>query len=492
MFRLSRILGLVALAAGSLVVSPVQVSHAADPAPYYENETSSCTATSNTKPCHVQDGTDAYFVRMGECGGAVTNFCYTATKSDGSALPSTVKFLAGVSAYKVHTSSVDIAGYESFINAYYVPSGATLNEEYFGSGQRPVDQSGNSGKLDLSPALSATDSIKVIFKYKTTAVPQYSVLVSDQGSMSFSMSGQNLTATLEGKPAKIAIDSASQHINFDTEKDDDTTKPWTNRCGIPSMQFVVCNVDTAAADALTFFARTKTFVFGNAATVPGPIWVSTNATYFHFPSIKTNEAAGTKSLEVKTAAPHRLSNGTTLHTGNFTAFLPNGILTEWKVDKTEDALKRLLAGTIEKSGSTSSVAATFAITDSGVKVVFPQIDYSAPTMKVSTLGTAATTTTTIATTTIAPTTTTTAPAVRVGKLISRTVIAKAANVTIPAGAKVSLALAASSKKFCSLSGTSVKGVKAGSCSVTISVTPKATKSTPKPKTTKKTVRISVS
>jgi len=56
--------------------------------------------------------------------------------------------------------------------------------------------------------------------------------------------------------------------------------------------------------------------------------VSTNATYFHFPSIKVDVAAKTKALEVKTAAPHFLADGTTLHEGNFSAFLPNGVLAD--------------------------------------------------------------------------------------------------------------------------------------------------------------------
>lgn len=406
MNRVSRVIGIFGMAAGIAVLSPIAPTKAADPAPYYENETPSCAANGNAKPCHRRDSDDAYFVKLAECSISITNFCFSATKSDGSALPTAVKIVAGVSAFKVHTSSVDIAGYESFVNAYYLPGGNTLGEDSWGSSDRPKDQDGNAGKIDLSPSLSATDSIKVVMKYKTTGVPQYSVLVSDQGTMNFSMSGQTLTATLEGKPARVAIESAAQHINFDTEKSDDTTKSWTDRCGIPSMQFVVCNVETATADALAFFGRTKTFVFGYAAEVPGPIWVSTNATYFHFPNMKVNAQARTQSLEVRTAAPHKLANGT-LHEGNFTAFLPNGILSQWKVEKTEDSLKKLLSGSIEKAGSTQSVTSTFQIVDAGVRVVFPKINYSAPTLRVSTVPETADTTTTTAapaapTTTVAP------------------------------------------------------------------------------------------
>lgn len=397
-----------ALAVSVLAVATSSSTSAADPAPYYQNLTQSCTTTGYTTPCHNRDDDDAYFVYMAQCSVTITTFCFEATMADGSALPSTIKIVAGVSAYKVHTSTVEIAGYESFANAFYVPptGGASINFDYFGSSDRPADQSGNHGKLDLSPALTATSEIKVILKYKTTAMPQYNVLVADGGSMDFAITGQDLTVTMQGKPARIAVESAAQHINFDTEKSDDTSKPWADRCGIPSMQFVVCNVDVATSDALAFYARTKTFVFEPGASVPGPIWVSTNATYFHFPSIKVDLAAKTRRLEIKTAAPHKLADGSTLQTGNFTAFLPNGILSEWKVSKTEEALKKLLAATIEKAGQETTVTPSFTITDLGVKVVFPQISYSAPVMKVGTVAETPTTTT-APTTTASPSTSST-------------------------------------------------------------------------------------
>lgn len=382
---MKRLLSLVALIAASVAVvsgSLQQQVRAADPAPYYENLTQSCTASNGVKPCHTTSGADEYFVRMAQCSDTITGFCYTATKSDGTALPETVKILAGVSAYKVHTSTVEIAGYESFVNAYYVAPTATLGNEYFGSSDRPADQPGNGGKLDLSPALTANDSIKVVLKYKATGIPQYSVLVADGGTMDFSLTGQDVSVTLEGKPARVAIESTAQHINFDTEKSDDTSKPWTDRCGIPSMNFVVCNVNAATSDALAFYARTKTFVFGRAAESPAPIWVSTNATYFHFPSITVDQSTGAKSVEVKTAAPHLLSDGNTLHTGNFSAFIPNGVLSDWQVEKTEASLKSLLSGTVEKEGKAETVTPTFVIGDTGVKVVFPKISYSAPVVRV--------------------------------------------------------------------------------------------------------------
>ena len=112
----------------------------------------------------------------------------------------------------------------------------------------------------------------------------------------------------------------------------------------------------------------------------------------------------------------------------------------------------------------------------------------------------ATTTTTApatAMTTIAPaTTTTTVPAtttvVSIGKTISVLSAAKQYKVTIPKGATVRVTIAKSSLKKCSVSkNAAVKGLAKGTCSLTVSITPKKTTATPKPKTTRGVIRIVV-
>jgi len=65
-----------------------------------------------------------------------------------------------------------------------------------------------------------------------------------------------------------------------------------------------------------------------------------------------------------------------------------------------------------------------------------------------------------------------APAVTTKKAATATAIAKYAGITVASGSRVSVKVAASSSKYCKVSGTSVKGVKAGSCRVTVTVTPK--------------------
>ena len=78
-----------------------------------------------------------------------------------------------------------------------------------------------------------------------------------------------------------------------------------------------------------------------------------------------------------------------------------------------------------------------------------------------------------------------------GKVTSFTSINKTAKVKVPKGAKVVLVVAVTTKKFCSISGTSVKALKAGTCSISVRVTPKATAKVKKPKTTTTKIKIKV-
>jgi hypothetical protein len=79
--------------------------------------------------------------------------------------------------------------------------------------------------------------------------------------------------------------------------------------------------------------------------------------------------------------------------------------------------------------------------------------------------------------------------VKRGKTISFATIKKNSKITVAKGAKVVLVVAASSKKVCSVKGTTVKGLKAGKCSISVKVTPKKTAKVKKPKT--KTTKVSI-
>jgi hypothetical protein len=360
-------------------------------------------------PCY--DGADDSFtIYMASCSASITNFCYTATV-DNQPAPSTLQFVAYISAAKTNTPSAsDYAGYESAFTAYYVAPGGTLNKREMLSDccWVPPNQTSGDGKVDLTSANIEGKVIKVVMKYKTVSLPQNSVVVADDGNMEFDLVGEDLTVTAEGKAARVAVDSAAQHINFDTEKSEDTSLPWTNRCGIPSRNFLVCNVDRAATDGLMFFGKSKTFSFPPGSTNASGVWVSHNATYFHFP--KAEPVNGVLQVSVATAAPHYLADGTTLNEGKFNAFLPNAILKQWGLEKTEAKLKASLSSTVTRGTTEEEVVPELVITDDGVKVKFPKISFSAPVIAVKNKPP----------TSVVPKTTVTTPAVTTPAVVTKT------------------------------------------------------------------------
>ena len=355
---------------------------AASDNPRYDQQTGvvNCNDPGAVLPCFSQDGDDGFAIFLAPCTADITNFCFTATV-DGQPAPPTLQFVARVSAYNTQTGG-EGAGYESGFVAYYVPQGSSINSKEL-TGECcwvPPNQTDGDGLVDLTDANVAGKVIKIVMKYKVSSLPQYSMVVSNDGEMDFDLVGQNLTVTAEGKAARVAVDSADQHIDFDTEKSEDTSLPWLNRCGIPSMSRLVCNVDTADSDGLMFYGKSKALAFPSASEIAqGPIWVSHSATYFLFPSYNPV----TKQISTKTAAPHFLADGTTVNTANFNAFLPNGILSQWGIEKTQANLQAALAATVEKEGGGEVVQSpTFEITDDGVMVKFTPITFSAPVISV--------------------------------------------------------------------------------------------------------------
>ena len=355
---------------------------AATTAPRYDQQPgiNSCT-NDGVLPCY-EGADDSFTIFMASCTSSITNFCYTATV-DNQPAPSTLQFVAYVTAAKTNTPSAsDYAGYESAFTAYYVAPTGTLNnrERLSDCCWVPPNQTFGNGKVDLTSANIEGKAVKLVMKYKTVSLPQNSVVVADDGNMEFDLVGEDLTVTAEGKAARVAVDSADQHINFDTEKSEDTSLPWTNRCGIPSMKFVVCNVDKAATDGLMFYGKSKTFSFPPGSTNASGVWVSHNATYFHFP--KAAPVNNVLQVSVATAAPHYLADGTTLNEGNFNAFLSNAILKQWGLEKTAEKLKAALSATITKGTTEEEVVPELVITDDGVKVKFSKISFSAPVIAV--------------------------------------------------------------------------------------------------------------
>lgn len=455
------------LLAMSLLIAVVVISQshshqslaAVEETPYYDQQSgiSACTYTNGsfaTLPCFSSDlsNTDAHLMYLGQCTSSLTNFCYTA-KVDGAAAPGTLRFNVSVSAYKTHTPTERDAGYEAYVTAYYVAPGDRFGgEASFGSSDRPADQkdAGAGGKIDLSPVVSASSVISLVVKYKTVGLPQNSVVVADEGNMTFALNGQDLTLTVEGKPARVAVDSDAQHIPgpFTAPAD------LTGKCGIPSMKAVVCDVETAAADGLSFYARSKSFTFPPGSESAAPVWVSTNATYFHFPKIEFTGKM--PSISVRTAAPHFLKDGVTVNTGNFAAFMPNSLLKQWGIEKTEAALKAALAASVTKGSEEIEVTADFLITDEGVKIKFPKISYSAPVVRVKQKPQAEVTTTT---TTAAPALAVTVPNAAAPVVVSPKSVKRGKSVSLTSLLKP---IGTGKQTWSSSGGCTIKGKKSGS------------------------------
>ena len=108
------------------------------------------------------------------------------------------------------------------------------------------------------------------------------------------------------------------------------------------------------------------------------------------------------------------------------------------------------------------------------------------TTTTTTVATTTTTTTTVATTTTTTTPTVTTPKLTTSKFATTKAIVAYAKITVPSTSKVKLKVSTSSSRYCRVSGTTLKGLKAGSCKVTVTVTPKKGRATSKTVTLKVT------
>jgi hypothetical protein len=82
--------------------------------------------------------------------------------------------------------------------------------------------------------------------------------------------------------------------------------------------------------------------------------------------------------------------------------------------------------------------------------------------------------------------------VKKGKTVSVTSALKTLGTTVVAKSKIVATVSTASKSVCSVSKTNVvKGLKAGKCSLTVKITPPATKKVKKPKTTTKKISITI-
>ena len=110
-------------------------------------------------------------------------------------------------------------------------------------------------------------------------------------------------------------------------------------------------------------------------------WLATNAQSFSLPTYDPI----TNALEFQVAAPHYMSDGTTLNTGSFTAFLPDSILTYWNVSASQ------LVVSEQEGTQVFGVTPTVTAVTGGIEVSLSNFHYSDPTFFVQPSSSVATT-----------------------------------------------------------------------------------------------------
>ena len=123
----------------------------------------------------------------------------------------------------------------------------------------------------------------------------------------------------------------------------------------------------------------------------------------------------------------------------------------------------------------------------GSQTICVQVNNLPCTVSATSVNTSTNTGTYTNTNTYTPTAVSKVAVMKKGKVTSFTTINKTAKVSFPPYAKVVLVVAVTTKKFCSVSGLSVKALLPGSCTISVKVTPKGSK-----KTTTTKIKITVS
>jgi len=210
----------------------------------------------------------------------------------------------------------------------------------------------------------------------------------------------------------------------------------------------------------------------------------------------------TTTLTVKMVGPHFKQNGSTLNTGSLEVFIPKDTITAC-FGGTATELAASLGMTRAEAGVTAEVIkttgapatglqyATTVIGD-GLRISVSAVTFSDPTYNLLLHKAAVSSTTTTSTVPTTSGTTTTvvsggastnlttliqtnaASATQLSRSTSRTAKSLAAQAKLPIlkGSTVSMKVFASSTKYCKARGSTIKGLKVGTCKVTVTVKPK--------------------
>ena len=153
-------------------------------------------------------------------------------------------------------------------------------------------------------------------------------------------------------------------------------------------------------------------------------------------------------------------------------------------DPLSSARTRVVATALPEVATTVPAVTTTVPAAAPVATTVPASGSNSTATTVPSTSTGSTTVTTTPPSSAVSSGATVSSAVASGKTASKTTLLALAKVKVPAGAKYAIKVAGASSKFCKVSGTGVKALKAGSCKVTVTVTPKKGKATAKTVTLK--------
>ena len=199
------------------------------------------------------------------------------------------------------------------------------------------------------------------------------------------------------------------------------------------------------------------------------------------------------TLTVKMVGPHYKQNGATLNTGSLEVFIPKETISACFGGTATDlatslGMTRAEAGVIAEVVKTTGAPATglqyaTAVIGDGLRISVSAVTFSDPTYNLL-LHKANVATTTITVVTVVGVKTTTTQLSRKSARSAKS-LATQAKLLVLAGSKISLKVLTSTTRNCKVTGTTIKGLKVGSCKVVVTVKPR------KGKTRSKTLTLKV-
>ncbi len=253
----------------------------------------------------------------------------------------------------------------------------------------------------------------------------------------------------------VSPTAGDAHVKF-TPK----TMPWMTSGGCSGIPVSTCDIARADREELQpnlLLSMDTTLDVGLAGVLFG-----TSSAFIGSLETTPIQAGSAPTLTYAAAAPHLNADGT-LRTGNFYALLPSNILTLFGTSVAAFDPAILAIARTGDTGTFSTAWAPWTAAGNGSDGQFltiSNISFSAPKFQVTRASTAqASNTQTVSK----------APSVKVGKTVSLAAIAKDYSLKT-SGSKLSAKV--STPKICKVVGKAIKGLKAGTCKGTLTVTPK--------------------